>query len=270
MVEPQAIPTPSSDQQPYKGSGQDDPGRFYPLQHRQLKHWIAIPSGILLILIAAAALVYGFFTTWSTVEQHGRAVVLKTIPLPLIIFIVAAILGLLILVRTARHWHDGISLTTTGLTLRKSKTEKVLPWGSITRLNALVNVVKFATSVVDVRTRAKLEDDQGQSIVITDRFANAQDLVQRCRAKVLPRLYRQTQSALQQGEKVSFHRDLAANNRVVLIRNMPYEWEAVGVVMKRRKITLIEKSTQRDLITLPIRKLANTDILMALFENPPR
>jgi hypothetical protein len=51
---------------------------------------------------------------------------------------------------------------------------------------------------------------------------------------------------------------------------MPYEWEAVGVVMKRRKITLIEKATQRDLITLPIRKLANTDILMALFENPPR
>jgi uncharacterized membrane protein (DUF485 family) len=270
MVDPQAIPTPSSDQQSRRNAGQDDPGRFYPLHHHQLRHWIAIPSGILLILIAAAALAYGFFTTWSAVEQHGRAVVLKTLPLPLLIFILTAILALVILIRTARHWNDGITLNTTGLTLRKGKTEKTLPWASITRLNALVNVVKFATSVVDVRTRATFEDDQGQSIVITDRFADAQDLVQRCRAKVLPRLYRQTQRALQQGEKVTFHRDLAANNRVVLIRNMPYEWEAVGVVMKRRKITLIEKSTQRDLITLPIRKLANTDILMALFENPPR
>jgi hypothetical protein len=270
MVDPQAIPNPSSDQQPRKAPGQDDPGRFYPLHHHQLRHWIAIPSGILLLLIAAAALGYGFITTWSAIEQHGRAVILKTLPLPFIIFVVAAILGLLILIQTARHWQDGVTLDSTGLSVRKGKTEKTLPWASITRLNALVNVVKFATSVVDVRTRAIFEDDHGQSIQITDQFADAQDLVQRCRAKVLPRLYRQTQRALQQGEKVTFHRDLAANNRVVLIRNMPYEWEAVGVVMKRRKITLIEKATQRDLITLPIRKLANTDILMALLENPPR
>ena len=270
MVEPQATPTSPSDQTPYKSVRQDELSRFYPIRNHQLKHWVAIPSGILLIAFSVIALGYSFFTTWSAVERHGRAVILKTLPLPLLIFIFTAICGLLILIRTARHWQDGVTLDATGLSIRKGQSEKALSWAGITRLNALVNVVKFATSVVDVRTRAIFEDDQGQSILITDRFAKAQELVQRCRAKVLPRLYRQTQRALQQGEKVSFHRDLAANNRVVLIRNMPYEWEAVGVVMKRRKITLIEKATQRGLITLPIRKLKNTDILMALFENPPR
>lgn len=270
MAEPQAFPSHTPEQMTRADAGQDGSSRFYPVRHHQLKHWVAIPSGVLLILIAAAALAYAFFTTWEAVERHGRAVILKTLPLPLLVFILAAVLGLAILIRTARHWNNGITLAPSGLTLQKGKSQKVFPWAAITRLDSLVNVVKFATSVVDVRTRAILEDDKGQTILITDRIAKAQDLIQHCRAKVLPRLFQQAQRTLQQGEKVVFHRDLAANRRGVLIKNMPYEWQAVGVAMKKRKIALMDKTTQRVLITLPIRKLKNTDILLALFENPPR
>ena len=106
MVEPASSPAELS-ARPARGfAGQDGPGRFYPPRRQQLNHWIAIPAGILLILLAAAALLYGFFTTWTAIERHGRAVVLKTLPLPLLVAVLCAVIGLTLLISTARHWRD--------------------------------------------------------------------------------------------------------------------------------------------------------------------
>jgi len=264
MVEPASSPAELS-ARPARGfAGQDGPGRFYPPRRQQLNHWIAIPAGILLILLAAAALLYGFFTTWTAIERHGRAVVLKTLPLPLLVAVLCAVIGLTLLISTARHWRDGITLLPTGLEIQEGRKTNSVPFESITRLDSLVNVV------VDVRTQAVIEDDQGRKHVITDRTTNAQDLVKRCRAEVLPRLFREAQKALQQGGKVEFHPDLAATRQAVLIRNMPYDWRDLTVALKKRRIALLDKTTRRDLISLPVQKIKNADILLALFENPPR
>ncbi len=270
MVEPASSPAEFSARPAREAADQDGLSRFYPPRRQQLNHWIGVPAGILLILLAAAAFLFGFFTTWTAIERHGRAVVLKTLPLPLLIAVLCAVIGLTLLVSAARHWRDGITLLPTGLEIQEGRKTHSVPFESITRLDSLVNVVKFATSVVDVRTRAVIEDDQGQKYVITDLTANAQDLVKRCRAEVLPRLFREAQKALQQGQKIEFHPDLAATRQAVLIRNVPYDWRDLTVALKKRRIALLDKTTRRDLINFPVRKLKNTDILLALLENPPR
>lgn len=255
---------------PGQAARQDGLTRFYPVRNQQLKRLVALPAAILLLLLSIAALLYGLFTTWMAIERFGRAVVLKTLPTPLLIFIVAFISGLLILFLTIRNWHAGIELNPSGLTFIRGRSNKTVPWESITRLDARVNVVKFATSVIDIQSRAEIETDQGEIFQITDRIANSKELIKRCREKVLPRLFHQFHKAIRQGEQITFHRDLAAAPQALLVRNMPYYWQDVEPVLKRKKIALQEKATKRELITLPINQLQNADILLTLLENPPK
>jgi len=249
---------------------QDGLTRFYPVRHQQLRNWVALPAAILTLLLSVAALLYGLFTTWIAVERFGRAVVVKTLPTPLLIFAFAFLFGLIMLILTIRNWNAGIEISPSGLTFQRGRTSKTVAWDSITRLDARVNVVKFATSVIDIQSRAEIETDQGETFQITDRIANSQELIKRCREKVLPKLFHEFHKAIRQGEQITFHRDLAAAPQALLVRNMPYYWQDVEPVLKRKKIALQEKTTKRELIALPINQLENADILLTLLENPPR
>lgn len=269
MTEPVSTQPMRNRNVPGQPARQDGLVRFYPLRNQKIKHTLAIPIGILLILLAIIALVYGAFITWTAVARFGRAVILRTLPIPALVFLVGLILGIIILSSTIRHWHDGIELNPSGLRFRRGKTNKHIPWESIVRLDARVNLVKFATSVIDVQSKAEIENDQGEIFQITDKFANSQDLIKRCRELILPRLFQRYRRSLGEGEKIKFHKDLAAAPQALLIGNMPYQWQEIELKFKKRKIALLEKSSARELITLPINRLKNADILLTLLENPP-
>lgn len=244
--------------------------KSYPVRHQKINHSIATPIGILLILLAIVALIYGAFTTWSAVERFGRAVILRTLPTPTLIFFLGLLLGSLILSTTLRHWRDGIELGPDGLSFRRGRVNKEIPWESITRLDARINLVKFATSVIEVQTKAEIENDRGETFLITDHIAHSQDLINRCREIILPRLFQKYQKSLLEGETITFHRELAATHQALLIHNMPYNWGDLTPKYKKRRFTLREKSSDRELISLPINRLENADILLTLLENPPK
>ena len=270
MTQPVSTQPMQNQNVPGQPARQDGLVRIFPLRHRKLRNTIAIPIGIILILMAILALLYGAFITWTAVERFGRAVILKTLPIPSAIFIFGLIFGPLILASIKRHWHDGIELGPAGLTFQKGKKRKEVPWESITRLDARINLVKFATSVIDVQSKAEIETDQGETFQITDKIDHSQDLINRCREVILPRLYQKYQHSLRQGEKITFHPELAATAQALLIRNMPYFWQDVEPKFKKRKIALQEKSSAHELIALPLNQLENADILLTLLENPPR
>ena len=269
MTEPVSTPPNPNRNLPGQPAMQDGVVRSYPVRHQKIKQTIATPIGILLILLAIVALIYGAFITWSAIERFGRAVILRTLPVPALIFFLGLVLVSLILSTTLRHWHDGIELGPDGLIFRRGKVNKEIPWESITRLDARINLVKFATSVIEVQTRAEIENDQGETFLITDHIANSQDLINRCREIILPRLFQKYQNILRQGEKLTFHRELAATHQSLLIHNMPYFWQDISPKYKKRDFTLREKSSDRELISLPINQLENADILLTLLENPP-
>ena len=270
MTQPVSTQPMQNQNVPGQPARQDGLVRIFPLRHRKLRNTIAIPIGIILILMAILALLYGAFITWTAVERFGRAVILKTLPIPSAIFIFGLIFGPLILANIKRHWHDGIELGPAGLTFQKGKSRKEVPWESITRLDARISLVKFATSVIDVQSKAEIETDQGETFQITDKIDHSQDLINRCREVILPRLYQKYQHSLRQGEKITFHPELAATAQALLIRNMPYFWQDIEPKFKKRKIALQEKSSAHELIALPLNQLKNADILLTLLENPPR
>jgi hypothetical protein len=257
-------------QEPETADPESDLLRFYPLRRRKLKHWLALPAGILLLLFAFTALLYGFFTTWSAVERHGRVMVFETFPLFLLIAGIAFIIGLILLVVTGRRWNDGVGVYPTGIKIIKSKTSNFLHCNAIQRFDTRIKLIKFATSVMDVRPKIILETGQGKGFTITDRIENMNGFVQQCREKILPRLYEKSLRTLRQGGQLTFHQHLKATLNALLIENQPYPWERLEPVIKNRSLAIQESSSQRILFKAPINQFRNTDILLAFLENPPR
>lgn len=269
MTEPVSTQPKRNQSSPGQPVRQDGLVSFYPIRYHNLKKTIGIPAGIILILISIIALLYGAFITWTAMQRFGRAVILRTLPIPLLIFIGGLVIGSLILFLTTRHGYDGIEIGPYGLSFKNGKYQKNIRWESITRLDARINLIKFATSVIDVQSRAELETVDGETFKITDQVTNSQELILRCREAILPRLFQKAQHALRQGQKISFHRDLVATPQALLIQKMPYYWQDIEPKFKKRKFALLEKSSSRELISLPINQLENADILLSLLENPP-
>ncbi len=244
--------------------------RFYPLRRRKLKHWLAIPAGILLLLLSLISLFYGLFTTWSAVERHGRVMVLQDFPLYLLIAIITLVVGLILLVFTGRHWNDGVGVLANGISVIKGKKSAFIPWESIQRFDTRIKLIKFATSVMDIRSKIILETDKNKKFTITDRISGMRELVQQCREKILPRLYEQSLSTLRQGGQLSFHRHLKATLNALLIKDQPHPWEGLEPVIKSRSLVIKAPSNKEILFKGHVNHFRNTDILLAFLENSPK
>ncbi len=244
--------------------------RFHPLRNQKLKHWLAIPTGILLLLLALTSLLYGFFTTWSEVERHGRAMTLETFPLFVLISGLAFITGLIVLISTNRHWNDGVGIYPSGITIHQGKKSNFIPWDSIKRFDTRIKLIKFATSVMDVRSKIILETEENKTFKITDRIADMRELVQQCREQLLPRLYEKSVQTLREGGQLTFHPYLLANINSLIIKGHPHPWEGIEPIIMNRGVAIRQLSDQKILFKDNFNHFQNTDILLAFLENPPR
>lgn len=242
----------------------------YPIRRQNLKRGFWTLVGILLLLAALAAFLYGAFTSWRAVQAHGRGVLLRTAPLPLLGFLLALVLGIVTLSTTARHWRDNITLHVNGLDLHQGKIQRFLPWPSINRFDARIKVVKFATSNLDVRSKMRLEDDAGHTYEITDRFEGLSDLIGQVRNRVLPVLYQDTLQHLQAGDAVSFHGQLAAKSEGIVIHGETYPWNTVKGRLQRWSLQIQQSPDEKILFKQKTKRVRNLDLLMTLLENPPQ
>lgn len=243
--------------------------RFYPLRHRKLNHWLAIPAGILLFLLALTSLLYGFFTTWTAIERHGRAVALGTITPFILTSLLAFIIGLVLLVSTRRHWNDGVGIYPSGIALHRGKNVDHISWEQVKRFDSQIKLIKFATSVMDIRSKIILETEDNRKFKITNRVADMQDLIHQLREQLLPRLYEKSLQTLHQGGQISFHRQLTANLNTLYIKGQQHPWERLTPVIKNRVLVIRQLTNQEVLFKGKINQFQNTDILLAFLENPP-
>lgn len=242
----------------------------YPIRRQNLKHGFWILTGVLLILMALALLLNGAFTSWHAVQAHGRSVLLRTAPLPLLGFLLALVMGILTLSITSRHWADHVTLYVNGLNIKQGKQQTFLSWQTIQRFDTRIKVVKFATSNIAVRSKMLLEINAGQSYKITDRFEGVSDLIGQVRNRLLPILYQTTLQRLKAGEDILFHPQLTAETEGLRIHGETYPWDEVQGRIHRRSLRIRETTDDQTLFNQKTKKVKNLDLLMTLLENPPK
>jgi len=244
--------------------------KHFPVSKRNLKRWLSIGIGTGLIFLAAIAIFSGILTTWTAVESHGRAVVLRTLPLPLVIFFISLPTGILLLIFAKLHWQDGITLYEKGIVVRKGKRNQCWMWDTVERFDTRIEHVKFATSIIRIRSQLILENGQGQRLRISDRYDEIGDMITRFRQNLLPRLFSKTLHLINQGRSVIFHPDLSVIKNGFTIKKNTYPWDSLEKPNINNGTLRINKLPDQTLLYKSnIKKIRNLDTLLALLENPP-
>ncbi len=242
---------------------------FRVVKHK-VKRDLQIGVGSLLIVIALIALLVGFYSSWKAVPIHGRAVLLQTVPLPLIIFLSCLLLGILLLSYTRRHWHDRVSLYQNGLILQKGKKSIPWLWDATSGFNAEITTIKFGTGTVDEKYRLIFEDDQGQKLILPGRYAEMDSLVEQVRVSLLPQMYKKTIAKMLKGETIPFTPDLQAVLKGLMVHDDLCRWASLNhPQLTKSMLNLSSIGDNKVVYKSPIKKVRNLDLLLTLIENPP-
>ena len=242
---------------------------FRVVKHK-LKRDLRIGVGLLLIIIAVIAFGIGVYTSWITVRLHGRAALLQTVPLPLLIFLLGLLLGIVLLHYTRRHWHDRVSLYENGLILQSGKNTTTWLWQTTSYFSPDISVLKFGTSIIGEKYRLILEDDDGQQMIIPGRYADMVTLVEQIRNSLLPQMYTASIATMLKGESIPFAPELNAVLKGLIIKDDLCRWASLNppqVVKNQLKLSRI--GDNKVVYKTPIKQVKNLDLLLTLFENPP-
>ena len=242
---------------------------FRVVKHK-VKRDLRIGVGLLLIVLAFIALLVGFYSSWKAVSIHGRAVLLQTIPIPLIIFLSCLLLGILLLSYTRRHWHDRVSLYQNGLILQMGKKSIPWLWDATSSFNTEITAIKFGTGTISEKTRLIFEDDQGQKLILPGRYAEMDTLVEQIRNSLLPQLYKNTVAKMLKGDSITFLPDLQAVLKGLMIHDDLCRWASLNHPQLIKGMLKISRIGDNKVVyKSPLKKVGNLDLLLTLFENPP-
>lgn len=271
------MPNPQTSDQPYEKIFRENlsPERTgwvmdFPLRHLRLRRWLSIAVILFLGLLALGALVTGVFRSWMMVDIHGRAVILRTLPLPMLFFVVSLIAWISVFITTKNHWQDGITLYDHALERRKGKNIQLLTWDSMERFDAETIHVKFGSGIIDRKIRILLEDDQGNRMTLKNTYQNMEDLIRLTREKLIPKLHTKSVHRLNQGAWLVFHPNLAVVQAGLEINGQVHPWRTLSpIVIRHNKLQINNQADQKKLIEIKLNKVKNLDILRLLLENPP-
>ncbi len=244
--------------------------RDFRVAKHKVKRDLQIIVGLILIVMACIAFVVGFYSSWKTVPIHGRAILLQTIPLPLILFLSCLLLGILLLSHTRLHWYDRVSLYQNGLILQIGKKSISWLWDATSSFSTEITAIKFGTGTINEKTRLVFEDDQGQKLVLPGRYAELDSLVEQIRNSLLPQLYKNTVAKMLKGEAIPFMPDLQAVLKGLMIRDDLCRWASLNQPQLNKGMLKISRIGDNKVVyKSPVKKVRNLDLLLTLFENPP-
>jgi uncharacterized membrane protein (DUF485 family) len=242
---------------------------FRVVKHK-IKRDLRIGLGLLLIILALLASLAGFFTSWQAVRVHGRAALLHTLPLPILVFVVSLLSGILLFNYTHNHWQDRVSLYENGFVLQTGKKTINWLWESTKYFNTETTVEKFGTSIIDQKFRLIFEDVQGQSLIIPGRYAEMTSLVKQIRNTLLPHLYNKAVTRLRQGDTIHFTPELNAVLKGLMVKGDLCRWVSLNPSQISKGVLHLHRVGDNKLIyKIAIKKVRNLDLLLVLFENPP-
>lgn len=238
--------------------------------NHKIKRDLRIGFGILLFILAAFALFVGIVTSWQAVLLHGRAVLLRTLPYPILIFLISLLTATLLFVYERRHRHDKVSLYENGLVIQSGKSRSNWLWESTKYFNTKKTESKFGTSVVSEKYQLTFENAEGQVLTLPGRYADMSLLVEQIRRALLPRMYKRMVSLLRNGNTIRFSPNLSVVLKGVMINRDLCRWVSFNPPqILRRVFSLSSAVDNKTIYQCPTKEIKNLDLLLTVLENPP-
>ncbi len=240
--------------------------KSFPARYQTLNRVIGISLGCMLILASISFFALRFSDMATGIRAHGRAVILLHAP-ALIVLLAFLPVGVLVLLITAIHWDNHLTLFEEGLVLRRGRKQKVCEWKQTTRLDTRITHIKFGGSIVDIRIKLLLGNTHDK-LVVHNWFEDMSEIVQDVRTTLLPILVEWAKGQFKHKKTIEFHRNLVGNQDSLKIKGEPFGWREFDLPkIKNQKITLYGNQEHNKLFQADLEKIANLDLLVVLLKN---
>lgn len=241
----------------------------HPVMNLQLKRLGGVFLGAITILAALIIFLLYLRITYTMINHYGSAILLKQIPALLIVIGVGLLIGLPILITSLRRWKDGVTIHEHGIVVRKSAREHTWYWQDITRLDSEIKSISYAGGDVSEKYFVILENHQSKELVIENRYESMEKLVNQIRSFVMPRLYDHACRLFAEGKDISFHKDLRANAKGLIIKDQSKPFAEFDQPQITNRHLLLTLKSEKQNYHFRLSQISNLDLLRHLFTYPP-
>ena len=242
----------------------------YPVEGWGWKRWTLVIFGGVLMVGSLIAIIYLGFEADTAIQRHGRAVLLRYLPMPFTPIVLLFPLGGVFVLTAWLTWQNGITLYEKGIHHQKGKRSRFWLWEEFVRLDTRVVHVRFSGSTIASYGRILLEDQNNRQWTVRNHYQEMDQLINKIRLKVLPIIYQKMVERLIDGEAIAFNKNLQAIRNGLKINGEFSPWRILDMPETSKGIFLLKhKETQEVLFKSRVDQIVNLDSLIHLIKNPP-
>lgn len=243
--------------------------KSFPIRNRNVKRWLALIGGVLLILISIAGAVLLSIHAWQVFQSHGRVILVTKLPLILLLLVFVLPLGIMLISWAKQHWNDGITVYEQGFTQKCNKKTGTWLWNEVDQLDTRIIRSVFGGSEVNSRVEISIQAHDHPPLKITHKYENMTELAQMIRNNILPVLYQKLLPLLTDKEHVIFHQNLELDFGGITYDQNQLNWHDIDSVETQRGNLTFKAKDKTDIpIKIPLHQIKNLDLLLFVIHNP--
>lgn len=231
---------------------------------------VAVHLGGALMVGSLIAIIYIGFEADLAIQRHGRAVLLRYLPMPFAPIVLLFPLGGLMIFTAWQNWQNRITLFEKGIRHQKGKRAYFWLWDEFVRLDTRVIHVRFSGSTIASYGWILLEDQRNHQWKIRNHYQQMDQLINNIRVKVLPNIYQKMINRLIDGEAITFSNNLQAIRNGLKINGNFSPWQIFDMPeVNKGKFLIKHKETREVLFKSRVDQIKNLDCLIHLIKDPP-
>jgi hypothetical protein len=197
---------------------------------------------ICLVLLAGALLIllYGIYITYLAFEQNGPAMIDDKLPVPLVIALILAALGLLAGWSAYANWRKGALVCERGFAYNDRKGLQVWNWEDVVSMRSAITrhyTNGIYTGTTHVYT---LLNRQDQRLVLSDSLGKVEELAKLIDESIFPRLYKLAADQYNSGQEI-ISGPVAISKAGITISRKTYPWSEVKEVTIHRGVLKVSR-----------------------------
>ena len=242
----------------------------FPAEGWVWKRWMLVIFGGAVAIGSLIATILLVFEADIAIQRHGRAILLKYLPMPFAPVVLLFPLGGILIFTAWLNWQNRITVYEKGIRHQKGKRSHSWFWGEFVRLDTRVIHVRFSGSNIASYTRILLGDQHNHQWKIQNHYQQMGQLIHIIRVNVLPIIYQKMVNRLIDGEAITFSKNLQAIRNGLKINGNFSPWHILDKPeIDKGKFLLNHKETREVLFKSRVGQIVNLDSLLQLIKDPP-
>jgi hypothetical protein len=249
-----------------KVQGLGTPLEVYPLKNGFLIRAGGLVLASLCILGGIAAAGLSGLDAYNRYYRHGPAVIWRGLALPLVLELVLIVLGVIVASGVAGRWRQTLALYEQGLAMRDRAGLVTCKWAETASLRIDLSRRTFAGIGLGTMHRVTLVREDGERISFDGELAQADDALEKIRARLLPILYERFEPQFESGQAFVFGPIELQKQQGIRLKQKALDWPSLQkAIIDQGKLQLASSDSNGKIkeITIPVADIPNLDLLMA-------